>query len=184
MCAYRWSNYCLPILVPIGTYYVSQDTHSFWQSNGFSRVHWRVHSNRFASFSLRISFSKFSVTTRLTLSVPKADGHLITEERKLEVPPRETLRMSDTLGYIYIYIYDIASVYIPKRRGARVSYGTGGFCDFDFCHRTSISMHCCVEIYKDEYTCEKFLRETARFTDRRCVFSTWAPCCKVPSFNP
>ena len=26
--------------------------------------------------------------------------NLFTEERKLEVPPRETLRMSDTLGYI------------------------------------------------------------------------------------
>ena len=26
---------------------------------------------------------------------------IFTEERKLEVPPRETLRMSDTLGYIW-----------------------------------------------------------------------------------
>ena len=93
----------MPISVPIGTYNLSQETHSLRQSDGFSRVNWRVHSNRFASVSLPILFSKFSVTTRLTLSVPQAEGHLITEERKLEVPPREMLRMSDTLGYTYIW---------------------------------------------------------------------------------
>ena len=31
-------------------------TTSFRQSNGFSRVHWRVHSNKFASVSLEILF--------------------------------------------------------------------------------------------------------------------------------
>ena len=71
------------------------------------------------------------------------NGSFITEERQLEVPPQETLRMSDTFTYIYIYIYiyiymyiciyiyiyiciyvyDIASVYIANRRGARVSSG-------------------------------------------------------------
>ena len=96
---------------------------SFRQSNGFSRVHWRVHSNKFETVSLRILFSKFSVTTRLTLSVPQAEGHFIvvTEERKLEVPPRERLRMSYT--FRYIYMYDIASVYIANRRRARVWSG-------------------------------------------------------------
>ena len=50
---------------------------------------------------------------------------IITKARKLEVAPRETLRMSDTFRYtyIYIYVYDIASVYIANRRGARVSSG-------------------------------------------------------------
>ena len=47
--------------------------------------------------------------------------NIITEERKLEVPPRETLRMSDT--FRYIYVYGIASVYIANRRSARVSSG-------------------------------------------------------------
>ena len=68
----------MPISVPIGTYNLGQETHSFKQSDGFSRVHWRVLSNRFASVSFRILFSTFSVTTRLTLSVPQAEGHLIS----------------------------------------------------------------------------------------------------------
>ena len=98
------------------------------------------------SVSLRLLFSKFSFTTHLTLEVPQAEGRLIygipyrricvtfslfpifTEERKLEVPPRETLRMSDT----FRYIYDTTSVYIANRRRARASSGIWRILRFRF----------------------------------------------------
>ena len=51
--------------------------------------------------------SKFQVNIQVTFRYIIRDprpleNNIFTEERKLEVPPRETLRMSDTLGYISI----------------------------------------------------------------------------------
>ena len=58
---------------------------------------------------------------------------IFTEERKLEVPPRETLRMSDTLGYIWY------SFRLYREQAARARHlASGGFCDFDFCRQKSI----------------------------------------------
>ena len=53
--------------------------------------------------SLRIRFSQFSLTSRLTLEVPQAEGRLITENVSLRFHPEKRCECR-TLSGIYMYM--------------------------------------------------------------------------------
>jgi hypothetical protein len=177
VCAYRWSNYCVPILVPIRTYLQSEQRYpAFGQSNGFSRVHWRVNWNIY-ELVCGFGFHNFlwHPVWRSRFHRPKAVW--LPKSVSLRFHPEKRCECRTLWGIWYSF-----RLYREQAARARVVWHLA---DFAISISAARNRSECIAVWKfiQMSTCEIIMRETARFLDRRCISAILASWCTMLKFG-